>query len=276
MKTTTRGFLLVTSLASLLAPTAPAQVKDYRDIKFPPLPAFNIPKPTVFTLKNGLQVFLLEDHELPLIEVTARIRTGSNYEPSEKAGLASLVGEVLRTGGTSHRTGDQIDDFLAARAASIETGIGGDSGFANMNCLKQDFADVFKLFGEILREPAFAQDKLELAKVAENTGIARRNDNVGGIAAREITRLVYGPDSPLARNTEYATIKAVTRDDLVAGHKKYYQPNSMLLGVSGDFDGTEIRQKIEEVLGDWPQGPEFSAPPVGYQKEPAPGYYFIE
>jgi predicted Zn-dependent peptidase len=276
MKTPILQFLLATALAPGLAPEAPAQVRDHRDIKFPALPAFNIPKPTVFTLPNGLQVFLLEDHELPLIEVTARVRTGSHYEPAEKAGLASLVGEVLRTGGTSHRTGDQLDDFLAARAATIETGIGGDSGFANMNCLKQDFADVFKLFGEVLREPAFAQEKLELAKVAENTAIARRNDNVNGITAREITRLVYGPDSPLARNTEYATIKAVTRDDLVAWHKKYFQPNSMFLGVSGDFDAAKVRQEIEAVFGDWPKGPEFSAPPVAYRKEPAPGYYFIE
>src|SRR5437867_1480045 len=268
----TNSFILLT----LFALCASAQVTNYREIKYPPLPNFDIPKPTVFTLKNGLQVFLLEDHELPLIEVTARIRTGSNYEPADKTGLASLMGAVQRTGGTSRQTGDQIDDFLAARAASIETGIGGDSGFAKMNCLKQDFADVFKLFGEILREPAFAQEKLELAKVARNTGIARRNDNVGGIAAREITRLVYGPDSPLARNTEYATIKAVTRDDLVAWHKKYYQPNSMLLGVSGDFNAQEMRQKIEQVFGDWPKGPEFSAPPVAYQKELLPGYYFIE
>ncbi len=276
MKTPTLQFLLATTLAAALTRSATAQVKDYREIKFPALPTFNIPKPTVFTLANGLQVFLLEDHELPLINVTARIRTGSNYEPAEKTGLASLLGAVQRTGGTSRQTGDQIDDFLAARAASIETSIGEDSGFASMNCLKQDFADIFKVFGEILRAPAFAQEKLDLAKVAENTGIARRNDNVGGITQREITRLVYGPDSPLARNTEYSTIKAVTRDDLVAWHKKYYQPNSILLGVSGDFSAAEMRQKIEEVFGDWPKGLEFSAPPVAYQKETVPGYYFIE
>ena len=274
MNTATTRCLLATILAPVFG--ASAQVKDYRDLNFPALPAFNIPKPTVFTLKNGLQVFLLEDHELPLIEVTVRIRTGSNYEPAEKAGLAGLMGTVLRTGGTSHRTGDQIDDFLAARAASIETGMGDDSGFVDMNCLKQDFADVFKLFAEILREPAFAQDKLDLAKVAQNTRIARRNDNVNGIASREITQLVYGTNSPLARNTEYATIKAVNRDDLVAWHKKYYQPNSMLLGVSGDFESAEMRQKIEAVFSDWTQGPEFTSAPVAYQKEAAPGYYFIE
>jgi len=246
---------------------ASAQVKNYREIKYPKLPEFNIPKPEVFTLKNGLQVFLMEDHELPLIEVHARIRTGSNYEPPEKTGLASLMGTVQRTGGTTRQTGDQVDDFLAARAATIETGIGDDSGSASMNCLKQDFDDVFKVFGEILRQPAFAQDKLEVAKLAENSGIARRNDSVGEITSREISRLVYGTNSPLGRNTEYATIAAVTREDLAAWHKKYYLPNSVLLGIVGDFSSQQMKQKIEAAFADWPRGAEFSAPPVAYQKE---------
>jgi predicted Zn-dependent peptidase len=266
----------ITALVALLALPAPAQVKNYQDIKYPKLPEFKIPKPEVFTLPNGLQVFLMEDHELPLIDLTARIRTGANYEPADKVGLARLTGTVQRTGGTPHMTGDQIDDYLAARAASIETGIGRDSGHASMDCLKQDFDDVFRVFVEILREPVFAQDKLDLAKVTENTMIARRNDEVGSITSREATRLVYGPDSPLARNTEYSAIKAVTRDDLVAWHKRFYQPNSVLLGVVGDFDSKEMKQKIEAALGDWPKGPEFVAPPVPYRREPAPGYYFIE
>jgi predicted Zn-dependent peptidase len=264
-------------LAILLFPSCThAQVQTYKEIKYPGLPPFTIPKPEVYTMKNGLKVFLMEDHELPLVSVTARVRTGSNYEPAEKTGLAGLMGAVQRSGGSTRQTGDQIDDYLAARAASVETSVGEDAGFASMNCLKPDFDDVFKVFVEVLRTPAFAQDKLDIAKVAENSGIARRNDDVGGIAAREIGRLVYGPDSPLTRNTEYATIAAITRDDLVAWHKKYYQPNSILLGVVGDFKSSEMKQKLEAALGDWAAGPEFKAPEVPFRKEPAPGYYFIE
>jgi zinc protease len=268
---------LTLAIAGCLAHQAGlAQVNDYRDLKYPNLPDFKIPKPEVFSLPNGLQVFLMEDPELPLIQVNARIRTGANYEPADKVGLANLMGSVQRTGGTSRQTGDEIDDFLAARAASIETGIGGDSGSASMDCLKQDFDDVFKVFNEILRTPAFAQEKLDLAKVSVNTRIARRNDNVGGIASREIARLVYGPDSPLARMTEYATIKAITREDLVTWHKANYHPNRILLGVVGDFKAAEMKQKIEAMFGDWPEGPDQDKTPVAYRKEPAPGYYFIE
>ena len=268
--------LIIATAGCLVQQAALAQVNDYRNLKYPTLPDFRIPKPEVFTLANGMQVFLMEDHELPLIQVNARIRTGSNFEPADKVGLAGLMGTVQRSGGTSRQTGDEIDDFLAARAASIETGIGGDSGSASMDCLKQDFDDVFKVFNDILRTPAFAQEKLDLAKVSANTGIARRNDNVGGIASREIARLVYGPDSPLARMTEYATIKAITRDDLIAWHKANYHPNRILLGVVGDFKAAEMRKKIEAMFGSWSKGPEQDKTPVAYREQPAPGYYFIE
>jgi predicted Zn-dependent peptidase len=268
--------LLAAILAALIGLPAVAQVKDYREIQYPSLPEFKIPQPTEFTLNNGMRVFLMEDHELPLIRINARIRTGSRYEPSDKVGLAGLMGAVQRSGGAGGMTGDQIDDFLAARAASIETGMGGDAGYASMDCLKPDFDDVFKVFNDVLRSPAFAQDKLDIAKVSENSQIARRNDDIGGIASREITRLVYGPDSPLARNTEYATIKSVTREDLVGWHKKYYQPNSVFLGVVGDFDTAGMRKKIEAAFDGWQKGSDFSATPVVYRQEPAPGLYFIE
>lgn len=270
------NLLLTAILSALIGLPAVAQVKNYREIQYPTLPEFKIPKPTVFTLNNGMQVFLMEDHELPLIRINARIRTGANYEPADKAGLASLMGAVQRTGGAADMTGDQIDDFLAARAASIETSMGGDAGFASMDCLKPDFDDVFKVFNDVLRSPKFTQDKLDIAKVTENTMIARRNDDVGGITSREITRLVYGPDSPLARNTEYATIKSVTRDDLIAWHKKYYQPNSVFLGVVGDFEPAAMKKNIEAVFEGWSKGPDFAKPPVAYRKDPAPGLYFIE
>ena len=138
----------------------------------------------IYTLDNGMKIFLIEDHELPLINVSARIRSGWHHEPAGKAGLGDIFGQVQREGGTSKMTGDEIDDFLESRAASIETGVGGDVASAGMNCLSEDFDEVFGLFSDILREPVFAEDKIELAKVQLNATIARRNDNVGSIVGR--------------------------------------------------------------------------------------------
>jgi zinc protease len=261
---------------ALLAFPAAAQAKRYTDIKKTPLPDFKVPEPETFTLKNGMRVFLMEDRELPIISVRAIVRTGSFWEPQNKVGLARLTGVVQRTGGTTSMTGDQIDDFLEARAAFVETGISGDSGGASMNCLKQDFDDVFKVFLDVLRNPAFAQDKLDLAKVQSNAGIARRNDNVGGITGREIGRLVYGPDSPLVSLEEYATIAAITRDDLVAWHKTYYVPNNIMLGVSGDFDPKAMRKTIEEAFASWAKGPDVTVGKIPYRTTSNPGVFFIE
>jgi predicted Zn-dependent peptidase len=255
---------------------ATAQVKDYRKIKYPSLPEFKIAKPEVYILENGMTVFLLEDHELPLITVNARIRTGSNYDPPEKVGLADLMGTVQRTGGTARMTGDEIDDYLAVRAATVETGMVGTSGFASMNCLTDAFDDTFAIFADVLRTPVFSEDKLEVAKVQANASIARRNDSVGGITSREFRRLIYGPDSPLSRLEEYATIAAVTRDDLVGFHEAFYHPSGIYLGVVGDFDSEEMKQKIKATFGDWPAGPKFVPPETAYDKEMKPGVYFIE
>jgi predicted Zn-dependent peptidase len=261
---------------ALLAPSTFGQVKDWRKLKYPKLPEFKIDEPVVFTLGNGLTVYLMEDRELPLISATARVYTGAYYEPEEKVGLASLTGQVMRTGGTESMSGDEIDDFLNRKAAFIETSIGDDAGFASMNCLKEDFDEVFKVFVEILRSPAFAEEKLDVAKVQTNAGIARRNDNVGGITSREITRLVYGPDSPVARNVEYATVSAVIVDDLKDWHGRFYHPNNILLGLVGDFDAGEMKKKIEAAFGDWAKGPEFRLKEPEYRKAPNPGVFFVE
>lgn len=273
-----RTIAIALALTILLAAAAPvgAQVDDHRDIEFPPLAEFEIETPEVYELDNGLKVFLLEDHELPLIAVTARIRTGAVWEPPEKTGLAGIMGSVQRTGGTSAMTGDEIDDFLEARAAAVETSVGSTVGRASMSCLAEDFDDVFPIFRDVLRFPRFAEDKLEIAKVRATAGIARRNDNVLGITSREFSRLIYGLDSPLSQLTEYATIAAIERDDLLGWHAAHYHPNNVYLGFVGDFDSAAIRRAIEATFGDWPRGPVSEAGPVPYREEQQGGVYFIE
>ena len=83
-------------------------------------------------------LYLLEDHELPLFKITAHFRTGAVYEPEEKAGLASLVGSVMRRGGTKSRTPEQMNEELEFIAASVETGISRESGSASLSTMKKD------------------------------------------------------------------------------------------------------------------------------------------
>ena len=195
---------------------AAAQAKNHSSIKYPELPEFKVNKPEVYTLPNGLKVFLMEDHELPMIDVSMQFRSGSNYEPADKTGLADLFGQVQREGGTTSMSGDEMDEYLALRAATVETGMGGDSGFASMNSMTDNFDEVFAVFADVVLNPIFAEDKIAVAKTQHNSMISRRNDDVGGITGREFRRQIYGTDSALGRMTEYETVAEVSRDDLLA------------------------------------------------------------
>jgi zinc protease len=180
------GTILI--LAAILAaypPQSAAQANDWKQIPIPPLPAFKPQQPKRIVLPNGMVIFLQEDHELPLIDGTARIRGGSHNEPAKKVGLVDIYGEVWRTGGTKTKTGDEFDDFLEVRAAKVETSGGPDSTSINWSCLKGDFDDVFKIFVDLLRNPEFREDKLDIAKKGAFDAVSRRNDQIGEIAQRE-------------------------------------------------------------------------------------------
>jgi zinc protease len=265
-------FFMVIALAFCVP--AFAQYSDWNQIPIPPLPAFKPQQPKRIELPNGMIIFLQEDHELPLIDGVARIRGGSISEPASKVGLVDLYGEVWRTGGTKTQTGDQLDDYLESRAAKVETGGGADSTTAAWSCLKADFDDVFKVFVDLLRNPEFRPDKLELAQANAFDTVSRRNDDMGGISAREALKLAYGPDNPYARIPEYATIASVTRQDLIDWHKKYVQPNNIILGINGDFDSAAMEAKLRQAFASWSKGPAAPKANVPF-KTAKPGYYLI-
>ena len=272
-----RHALILTALfatACLSTPHSAAQATDWKQVPIPPLHVFHPQQPKRVELPNGMVIFLQEDHELPLIDGTARIRGGSRSEPASKTGMLDMYGEVWRTGGTKSQTGDQLDDFLEVRAAKVETNNTADSTTISWSCLKGDLDDVFQVFIDLLRNPEFRADKLELAQREMADSISRRNDDVGDIAGRESLKLAYGKDNPYARQAEYATIAAVTRQDLLDWHHAHVYPNNVILGMVGDFDANALEAKLRQVFGDWAKGPAAKAPVI--QFTPAkPGYYLI-
>ena len=274
MSRTSTKIALALTLFFASALTLLAQ-QPWTKIPIPPLPAFHPQEPKRIQLPNGMVIFLQEDHELPTIDGFARIQGGARSEPAAKVGLMSLYGEVWRTGGTKTQTGDQLDDYLEIRAAKVETDANDDSTIISLSCLKEDFPDVFKVFNQLLREPEFRADKLDLAKREAFDGISRRNDEVRDIAQREAARLAYGSTNPYARIPEYATIAAVTRQDLIDWHHAYVHPNNLILGLVGDFDSAQMEATVRAAFGNWEKGATAKSPEVHF--EPAkPGYYLIK
>ena len=231
--------------------TVQSRKMPHEGLVYPPLNQPQPPVPQQVKLENGMIVYLLEDHELPIIDISLRVRTGSIYEPADKVGLADITGTVMRTGGTVSKTGDELDEILENLAASVEVGIGLSSGSGSMSVLKEDIDIGLSILADVLMNPAFREDKIELAKVQHRSAISRRNDDAQSIAAIEFPKLIHGADSPYARTTEYDTINSITRDDLVAFHQKYFRPNNVVLGVLGDFDSQMMLDKIREAFSEW-------------------------
>jgi len=226
-------------------------------------------------LPNGMVIFLQEDHELPLIDGTIRIRGGSREELADKVGMIALYADVWRTGGTKDKTGDQLDDFLEAHAARVEASESADSTFLSWSSLKDNYDQVFPVVLDLLQNPEFRQDKIDLAKQQFFSLISRRNDDSDDIAQREATKLAYGADNPYARTAEYDTVAAITREDLLQWHKRTIAPNNMILGIVGDFDSAAMEQKLRQDFGGLPKGEPFVPAKINF-RAPTPGIYFVE
>ena len=248
----------------------PATAPSYKDLKFPTLRPIQIPKVATFTLPNGMKLFLLEDHELPIIHGVAQVRTGNLFDPADRIGLATMTGMVIRTGGTRTRTGEQLDEQLENLAASVESNIGETSGSVSFSALKENTDEVLSVFKDVITAPEFRPDKITLARTQLRGAIARRNDDARGVAEREFANIVYGQDTPYGWDMQYATVDRITRGDLQDFYKRYFFPANIVLGAWGDFDTAEMRAKIEKLFADWtvqqPPVPEF--PKVGGKAAP--------
>jgi len=257
----------------LPATSGAQQNKPWEKIPIPALHPFKPQQPKRIALKNGIVLFLQEDHELPFVSGSVTIPGGSRDEDPAKCGLISLYGQTWRTSGTAKMDGDAMDDLLEAKAAHIETGGDDDSTALSWNSLKADTDQVYALAMDLLFHPKFDMQKLRLAQQQEAAGIVRRNDDESQIAGREAARLVYGADSPYARQPELSTISKVTVADLQAWHDRTIN-NKLIISISGDFDSAAMESKLRSTFEGLP-----AAKPNPVRHEafhgPTPGVYFI-
>jgi zinc protease len=266
--------LFLICATSLIA--QPAPLPSYKDLKFSPLPPLKLPEPEIYTLPNGLKVYMLEDHELPLVSGTAIIRTGNLFDPDDKRGLAELTGSVLRAGGTKTKTGDQIDVQLENIAASVESSIGESSGSMSFSCLKENTDEVMSVFRDFMTAPEFRQDKVDLAKMQLRSSISRRNDDANGILSHEFASIVYGRDNSYGWDINYEHVSRIQRQDLIDFYRRYYFPANIIMGIYGDFSIADMKARLGKLFGDW----DYRQPPIPKFPEvtakPAPGVFLAE
>jgi zinc protease len=259
----------------LLAPIAlhAQESKPWEKIPVPPLREFNPHQPKRIELKNGIVLFLQEDHELPFVTGSVLLQGGSRDEDPAKAGLIDLYGQAWRTSGSETMNGDAMDDLLEAKAAHIETAGDVDSTALSWDSLKGDADQVYGMAIDLLFHPKFSAEKLQLAQQQDATVIMRRNDDEGEIAGREAAKLVYGPNSPYTRQIEFATIGAVTLADLNAWHDRSLK-SKLIVSMSGDFDPAAMEAKLRSTFEPLPKVSPLAAHHETFH-DPSQSVYFI-
>ena len=229
-----------------------------------------------YELSNGVVVFVVEDHELPLVSVSLLVRTGSYLDPADKVGLASLTGSQMRAGGTTSMSAADFDEQAAFLAAQIGSSVGGTSGGANLGCLTKDLQVCLDLFFDMLQNPGFDADRLALAKSQSIQQMQRRNDATRGIEGREFGRLMRGSEHFSTSPRTRATVEAITRDDMLGFHRRYYHPGNFIFAVSGDVDTEMMLSELERRLDGWTvvSDPVPTVPRPEFT--PEPGLYLVD
>ena len=265
---------LMISLLLVAMAVASASGVSPRDMQFPEL-SYEPTDPVRFETDNGMVVYFLEYHDLPVFVINAYFHGGDVYDPVDKAGLTGITATLMRTGGAGDRTADQVDEDLDFVGASMGSSSANDFLSVNANSLRKDADLVFGIFADALIRPAFDPDKLNLEASNLKEGIRRQNDNSWSIVRRVFYQTLYG-DHPYGLFPTLASVDNIARDDVVAHHKRFYAPDNCILSITGDLTLEEAKALVERYLGEWEPTSQPVEPIAPAEKTYQAGVYYAE
>lgn len=233
----------------------PGPWEDVGQVPIPALEPFTPRLPEKIRLSNGITVLLLEDASRPLVSLDLRFRVGSWDDPRGKTGLAALTAGLVRDGGSERWPGDVLDEELDFLGASIDFSASDASTKAGFSCLSGDVEKVYEMFQDLLLNPTFPEEKLDVLKGQLMVSVLQRNDRPGPAATRESRRAFYGIGDPRVRRMEASDLDAMGRDDVVAFHRESWGSRGALFTVLGDFNAEDMAARLEATFGTWPVQP---------------------
>jgi predicted Zn-dependent peptidase len=229
-------------------------------------PVLRVPTWTKTTLSNGAELIVSEKHDLPLVSFSMSFMGGSaQFEPAGKRGLASITASMMSEG-TKTRDGEALSNALQLLGTGIGVSIGAESGGVGFGCTKTKFAQALDLMADILVNSTFPAAALERIRAQRLVGLTQAKAQPGSIAARVFPRVLYGTSHPYGAMTTEESLKAITREDVVALQKAYYQPGRAVIIVTGDVNAATVKATIEKALAGWPAGG--ARPPFSYAAVP--------
>lgn len=215
-------------------------------------PRLKLPEIQRRQLSNGLQVLIVEQHELPVVSMNLVIKVGAAADPSNRAGLATLTADILDEG-TNLRSALDISNELSAIGARLSTGAGWDSSSANMTTLARHLDKALNIFSDVTLNPAFSKEELERLSARRLASLRQRRDNANAIAETVYASLLYGADHPYGHSAigDESSTTVIQSEDLRRFYETYYRPNNAALIVVGDVQSANLLPQLEKAFGSW-------------------------
>ncbi len=256
------------------APAAPAEKQaDSFDRSVMPgpgaEPTFALPPIARRTLSNGMEVLVVENHELPVVNLNLVLRVGRSSDPAGQPGFAALLAATWDEG-TTRRTADQIAEELAGIGASLSINSDWDTTAARLFTLKRHLPAALDVYGDVIQHPSFPEKELERQRRIALSRLVQIRDEPTHLAGIAVGAVLFGPDHPYGQPTfgTPSALKSVKRQDLLAFYQTRVRPEEAVLIAVGDVTADEIAAELEKSLGRWraapgpAAGPKFPAPPA--------------
>ncbi len=240
-------------------------------------PQFKLPRIQRHKLSNGLEVLIVEQHELPVVNMNLVLRSGGAADPQDRAGLASLTAALVDEG-TKTRSALDISNQLAAIGARLGTGSDYDSSLVNLLTLSKHLDRALEIYADVMTNPSFPGSELELQRASRLASLLQRRDDANAIAGVVYASLLYGRNHPYGHPTigDEVSVKAISNDDVRRFYEIHYRPNNATLIVAGDVKPATLLPKLERAFGNWKRG---EVPAVQIETPPArerAGLYIVD
>ena len=258
-----RHFVHLLAVAALAVHVAPAAAAKKSPPAPEPLKALSFPAYSEEKLKNGLDVVVVEHHEQPVAAIWLAIRAGSVLDPEGKSSLASYTGSLLNKG-TKSKDSKQLAEWIESVGGTFNASTESDATILNISILSEYLPTAYEYLADVVLNPVFPEDELSEERKRAVTGIEFEKSDPDAMADRHFDAVVYG-NHPYATHPTKESVEAVTRDDVVAFHKKNFVANNAMLFVVGDVSAKQVKKDAEKYFGKWAGGtadkPKYTAPP---------------
>ncbi|MCC7306324.1 MAG: insulinase family protein [Acidobacteria bacterium] len=217
-----------------------------------PQPKFSLPPIEKAKLSNGLEIWMVEQKELPIISMNLVLKTGSVNEPDDRTGVSGLMTQLLDDG-TKTRSAVEIANQLQGIGASVNAGSGYDSTNVGLQTLTKNLDQALDIYTDVILNPVFPAKELESLRARALVGLRQQRSNPNAISNNVYAKVLYG-DQPYGRDNTEASLKAISRDDLVKYYESTFRPNNGVLIVVGDFNKATLKSKLEKAFANWKPG----------------------